>query len=124
MRVGGCHGDDRSISQQHVPSAHQIVRAIEQRCERCRTANRVRQDGAADRAPVFIPPLAVTIEPFDAIDCRGRRVEPVGDLPAAFEFTVRLQDGSMRISSSATQDKWRSGDRIMFIGGIAPPILQ
>lgn len=53
-----------------------------------------------------------------------RRIEPVGDLPAAFEFTVRLRDGSLRISSSATQDKWRSGDRIMFIGGITPPIRQ
>lgn len=53
-----------------------------------------------------------------------RRIEPAGDLPAAFEFTVRLRDGSLRISSSATQDKWRSGDRIMFIGGIAPPIRQ
>lgn len=53
-----------------------------------------------------------------------RRIEPVGDLPAAFEFTVRLHDGSMRISSSATRDKWRSGDRIMFIGGIAPPSQQ
>jgi hypothetical protein len=49
-----------------------------------------------------------------------RRIEPVGDLPATFEFTVRLRDGSTRISSSTTQDKWRSGDRIMFIGGIAP----
>jgi hypothetical protein len=49
-----------------------------------------------------------------------RRIEPVGDLPATFEFTVRLRDGSTRISSSETQDKWRSGDRIMFIGGIAP----
>lgn len=48
-----------------------------------------------------------------------RRIEPAGDLPAAFEFTVRLSDGSTRISSSATQDKWLSGDRIMFIGGIA-----
>jgi hypothetical protein len=53
-----------------------------------------------------------------------RRIEPTGDLPAAYEFTVRLHDGSMRISSSATQDNWRSGDRIMFIGGIAPPSLQ
>lgn len=53
-----------------------------------------------------------------------RRIEPAGDLPAAYEFTVRLYNGSMHISSSATQDKWRSGDRIMFIGGIAPPSHQ
>ncbi len=52
-----------------------------------------------------------------------RRLEPVGDLPAAFEFTVRLRDGSTRISSSTTQDKWRSGDRIMFIGGPTPSTL-
>lgn len=53
-----------------------------------------------------------------------RRIEATGDLPAAFEFTVRLRDGSLRISSSATQDKWRSGDRIMFLGGFAPPAGQ
>jgi hypothetical protein len=53
-----------------------------------------------------------------------RRIEAVGDLPAAFEFTVRLHDGSTRISSSATQDKWRSGDRIMLIGGINAPKYQ
>lgn len=53
-----------------------------------------------------------------------RRIEAAGDLPAAFEFTVRLRDGSLRTSSSATQDNWHSGDRIMFIGGFAPPIRQ
>jgi hypothetical protein len=52
------------------------------------------------------------------------RIEAAGNLPAAFEFTVRMRDGSTRVSSSATQDKWRSGDRIMFIGDIAPPIPQ
>ncbi len=52
-----------------------------------------------------------------------RRLEPVGALPAAYEFTVRLRDGSTRISSSATQDKWRSGDRIMLMGGLPPSKL-
>lgn len=52
-----------------------------------------------------------------------RRLEPVGALPAAYEFTVRLRDGSTRISSSATQDKWRSGDRVMLMGGLPPSTL-
>jgi hypothetical protein len=52
-----------------------------------------------------------------------RRLEPVGDLPAAFELTVRLHDGSTRISSSTSEGRWRSGDHIMLIGGITPSIL-
>lgn len=46
-----------------------------------------------------------------------RRVEHGGSLPASFEFTVRLRDGSVRTSSTASASKWRSGDRIMLIGG-------
>jgi hypothetical protein len=46
-----------------------------------------------------------------------RRMEPVGNLPAAYEFTVRLRDGSTRLSSNASQAKWRAGDAIMLIGG-------
>lgn len=36
---------------------------------------------------------------------------------ASYEFTVRMRDGSMRMSPSASLDGWRSGDRIMLIGG-------
>jgi len=46
-----------------------------------------------------------------------RRLEPVGEQPAAYEFTVRLRDGSIRTSSSANTARWRAGDRIMLIGG-------
>lgn len=48
-----------------------------------------------------------------------RRFEPVGELPAGYEFTVRMRDGSTRLSSIASADKWRIGDRIMLIGGSA-----
>lgn len=50
-----------------------------------------------------------------------RRVEHGGSLPATFEFTVRLRDGSTRISSSASASKWLTGDRIMLLGGAATP---
>jgi hypothetical protein len=49
-----------------------------------------------------------------------RRIDPVGDLPAAYEFTVRLRDGSTRLSSNASQASWRAGDNIMLIGGANP----
>ena len=38
MRIGGRNGDDGPLSQQRVPSAHEIVRTIEQRRQRGRTA--------------------------------------------------------------------------------------
>lgn len=46
-----------------------------------------------------------------------RRIEPDGSTPASFEFTVRLRDGSIRTSISASAANWRSGDQIMLIGG-------
>ena len=49
-----------------------------------------------------------------------RRLEQVGDLPASYEFIVRLRDGSRRTSSIANAAQWRAGDRIMLIGGPGP----
>lgn len=53
-----------------------------------------------------------------------RRFEPVGELPAGYEFTVRMRDGSARVSSIASSDKWRIGDRIMLIGGPQATLTQ
>lgn len=50
-----------------------------------------------------------------------RRIEHGGSVPASFEFTVRMRDGTTRTSSSASASNWRSGDRIMLIGGSATP---
>ncbi len=46
-----------------------------------------------------------------------RRIEHGGGMPASFEFTVRLRDGSTRTSTTDSAANWRSGDRIMLIGG-------
>lgn len=46
-----------------------------------------------------------------------RRFEPVGGLPAGWELTVRMRDGSSRVSNIASSAKWHTGDRIMLIGG-------
>jgi hypothetical protein len=46
-----------------------------------------------------------------------RRLEHGGIKPASFEFTVRMRDGTTRTSTSASAANWRSGDRIMLIGG-------
>lgn len=50
-----------------------------------------------------------------------RRFEPLGELPAGYELTVRMRDGSTRISKLASSAKWQAGDRIMLIGGAPAP---
>ena len=39
--------------------------------------------------------------------------------PAGFEFTVRLRDGSMRISQAASRGSWHIGDPVMLMGEAA-----
>lgn len=39
--------------------------------------------------------------------------------PAGFEFTVRLRDGSVRISKSASRGTWHIGDPVMLMGDVA-----
>lgn len=48
-----------------------------------------------------------------------RRIEPVGTQAPEYEFTVRLRDGSARVSrvDEATAAAWSVGDRIMLVGG-------
>jgi hypothetical protein len=48
-----------------------------------------------------------------------RHVEATELLPAAYEFTVRMRDGSVRTSSDASAGKWLVGDRIILVGGPA-----
>jgi hypothetical protein len=49
-----------------------------------------------------------------------RRIAAAGDRPESYEFTVRLRDGSIRVSRDASQAKWHAGDNIMLIGGASP----
>lgn len=46
-----------------------------------------------------------------------RPLEATANLPAAFEFTVRLRDGSARVSRTIGRGQWRAGDRIILMGG-------
>lgn len=46
-----------------------------------------------------------------------RHVEAAGLAPAAYEFTVRMRDGSLRTSSDSSAAKWLVGDRIILVGG-------
>ena len=52
-----------------------------------------------------------------------RRLEAAGATPAAYELTVRLRDGSRRLSSQALNTGWRVGDSIMLIGGARQPAV-
>lgn len=38
--------------------------------------------------------------------------------PTGFEFTVRLRDGSTRISKAASRGTWHIGDAVMLMGGV------
>ncbi|MEJ6020665.1 hypothetical protein [Ramlibacter sp. PS4R-6] len=49
-----------------------------------------------------------------------RKVDAAGATPAVYEFTIRLRDGSARVSSVASVAKWRVGDPVMLIGGNEP----
>ena len=46
-----------------------------------------------------------------------RRVAAVGNSPAIYEITVRMRDGSTRVSSDASPANWHPGERIILIGG-------
>ena len=54
-----------------------------------------------------------------------REMAPVGTSAAAYEFTVRLRDGSARISTvlHSSASAWVVGDSIMLIGG-GPTAVQ
>lgn len=46
-----------------------------------------------------------------------RPIVATASQPAAFEFTVRLRDGSARVSRTTAPGQWRAGDRIILMGG-------
>jgi hypothetical protein len=47
-----------------------------------------------------------------------RHQAAAGELPANYELTVRLDDGSTHISNGPDGSVWRAGDRILLIGGL------
>lgn len=47
-----------------------------------------------------------------------RRVAPVGNLPALYEITVRLRNGSTHVLSDASPPNWRIGERTILIAGV------
>jgi hypothetical protein len=89
---------------------------------------------ADEAAPVAQAPVAAlesSVTPAPASRTRNRceicgvvetirPMDPVGTSPAAYEFTVRLRDGSTRVSTVAatTASAWTVGDAIMLIGGV------
>jgi len=97
--------------------------------------------GATEHAQRLVPvqePALETATPVGerAVRARGRtrcagcgviqairRIDAAGAMPASYEFTVRLRDGSIRVSSDASQARWRAGDNIMLIGGVKPASL-
>ena len=80
--------------------------------------------GAGTAAQASDRPFPSTIEPRAAARCTEcgvvestRRVAQGGNLPALHEITVRLRDGSIRVSSQVNPAQWRVGERIILIDG-------
>jgi hypothetical protein len=77
-------------------------------------------------------PVAVVVQsaPVVVVDrCAGcglvkaiRHIQATALLPAAYELTVRMRDGSVRTSSASSLDKWVVGDRIILVGGAGPTV--
>lgn len=76
-----------------------------------------------------IVPLAaastVTLDPKPALVSSGV-VHTIRELAAAagsdarrFEMTIRMRDGSLRVSNETGDAGWRAGDRVSLIGGPA-----
>jgi hypothetical protein len=50
-----------------------------------------------------------------------RPVDGIEGSPATYAFSVRMKDGSLRDSTTATAGRWRVGDRIILMGGAGHP---
>jgi len=50
-----------------------------------------------------------------------RLVDGIEGGPATYAFSVRMKDGSLRDSTTATAGRWRVGDRIILMGGAGRP---
>lgn len=68
---------------------------------------------------------AHAVQPHARKRCAGcgvvesiRTLEASGNLPDRFEFTVRMRDGSTRVSRSTARGSWRTGDRIILMAGV------
>ena len=77
----------------------------------------VTQPGSPDVAPAVPVQMQQAAKAVRGVVEAMVRTEAAGGVPAAYEFTVRLRDGSSRVSSDANPGKWRIGDHIMLIGG-------
>ena len=48
----------------------------------------------------------------------GNEIEKRVKATKSYEITVRLQDGSSRAISAATQPSWRAGDKVKVVNGV------
>jgi hypothetical protein len=118
---GAVLADFRNALRCVPPAVLQGVMAAAVLCALAPGAINAMQHGQVD-AEVNAPPAAS--HDASATRCPGcgfveaiRHVEAVGLVPAAYEFTVRMRDGSVRTSSDSGAAKWLVGDRIILVGG-------
>ena len=82
-----------------------------------------RADPPADAAATAVAPAASKRRAARCEVCGVvesiRRVEAAANVPASWEFSVRMRDGSIRLSTSESVGGWRHGDAILLIGGPA-----
>ena len=70
-----------------------------------------------DDLPDPIEPRSRTKCPECGVVESMRRVAVEGNSPALYEMTVRLRDGSRRVSRHVNPAQWRPGERIIVIDG-------
>jgi hypothetical protein len=86
---------------------------------------------AAGPVTAALPLVAAVANPHLSTRCQTcgvvqivRKLKAVGVSAASYELTVRLRDGTTRISSHSGPVGWRVGDSIMLIGDarVAAPV--
>jgi hypothetical protein len=70
----------------------------------------------ATAAPVAFAPARLRCDSCGVIEAI-RRMEAAGGLPAAWVFSVRMRDGSLRHTSDPLPGRWQVGDSMQLIGG-------
>jgi hypothetical protein len=72
-----------------------------------------------------VPPVDTIDTPAAAITpAKAGRNKTTVSMAASYEVTVRMTDGSRRVFQDvqANTPNWRLGERMIVIGGTAPPI--
>ena len=75
MCVTAREGDHPTPLRERIPLAQYVIRTIKQLAERFDRSQRIREQRSQERQACFIPPFAVSVEPFQSAE-PGRPIAP------------------------------------------------